>query len=364
MRPALARLFAPELRELTSYVPHGGSFPVRLDANEAPAVLSTEAAERLLQSVGKLALERYPDALAAELRGAIAAHMQVTPEEVLVGVGSDEVVAMLLTALRRPRDRSESATVLTTTPSFVMYRISARARGMRVVEVPLDDEWDLATESMLRAIEFAPPNVVFIASPNNPTSGLASLDRVEAVIRAAQDAIVVIDEAYVDYADRDAMSSYREHDNVVILRTLSKTGFAGLRVGWLVARPELVRELDKVRQPYNLPSPSQALATAVLRQHWPDVQASIARVRAERERMATRIRELPGFAVTSSQANFLWLRTPSEAGPLFEALQQQGVLVRSFHGRGGRLARQLRVTVGRASDNDAFLHALAKVSAR
>lgn len=364
MRQALAQLLTPELSELSSYVPHQGTFAVRLDANEAPPLNSERLRTGLASCLSDSAFERYPDALSRELRTAIAAKMGASAEEILVGVGSDEVVAMLLTALRRPRDKSGAATILTTTPSFVMYRISARVRGLRVMEVPLDEAWDLPTESMLRALEMAPPNIVFIASPNNPTATLADPERLETVIEAAKDSVVVIDEAYVPYAAKDALALYRRHDNVVIMRTLSKVGFAGLRVGWLLGRSELIAELDKVRQPYNMPAPSQLLATRVLTDYWDEVLAGVRAVQNERSRVQAAVNALPGFHAADSHANFLWLKTPGEAVDVFNALKTQGVLVRSFHGRGGRLTKHLRVTVGSVEQNNALLAALGEVSTK
>ena len=152
---------------------------IRLDANEAPALLSASARARLAEVAGSTAWQLYPDARSAHLREAIAAKTGVGADEVFAGVGSDEVIATLLTALVRPRVKNLVPTVLTTTPSFVMYRQSARARGLNVIEVPLDAEWDLAESSMLKALEMTPPNVVFIATPNNPTGNLMSRDRLE-----------------------------------------------------------------------------------------------------------------------------------------------------------------------------------------
>jgi histidinol-phosphate aminotransferase len=350
----------PELAELSAYAPVQGEFAVRLDANEAPALLSAAARTRLAEVAARIDWERYPDATLAELRAAIAAHCGAEPPEVLPGVGSDEVISLLLTALARPRDRGGVATVLTTTPTFVMYRMSARVRGMRVIEVPLAADWDLAAASMVRAIEMSSPNVVFIASPNNPTGTLASRDRLEQVIQAARGALVVVDEAYIAYSGLDQLELWRRHDNVAILRTLSKVGFAALRVGWLLARPELVRELDKVRLPYNLPTLSQRLAVVALTELSSELSQIAEQVITERERLASELEKL-GMSVTPSRANFLWFRTPQSAGAVFDALASRGVLVRSFHTRGGRLAHQLRVTIGTPEENAAFVTALREV---
>src|SRR4030095_4784235 len=136
----------------------------------------------------------------------------------------------------QPRDRSGVPTIVTTTPTFVMYKMSARVRGMRVIEVPLDPDWDISVPSLVGALEMATPNVVFIASPNNPTGTMASADRLEQVVMAARGALVVVDEAYVAYADRQQLDLFRTQEKVDLLRTLSKIGLAALRVGWVIAR--------------------------------------------------------------------------------------------------------------------------------
>ncbi len=355
---SLSELVRPELAELHAYAPVQGDFVLRLDANEAPALLAEHARARLAEVAARAAFERYPDARALGLRTAIARRAGVEADQVLVGVGSDEVIALLLTVLSRPRRPGEVVNVLTTTPSFVMYRMAARVRGMRVIEVPLDASWDLSADAMLRALELTPPNLVFLASPNNPTGTRPSPDRLERVIEAARGALVVIDEAYVDYADADCLALLARHENVALTRTLSKVGFAALRVGWLIARPELLRELDKARLPFNLSSLSQEMATLVLSELWSEVEALTGRVIAERERMANELAQLPGCSVTPSQANFLWLKTERPAGEVFDALVARKILVRSFHERGGRLAHQLRVTIGAHDQNELLLSAL------
>jgi histidinol-phosphate aminotransferase len=355
--PTPLELLRPELADFKAYTPDTGTYRVRLDANEAPPLFPDHVRERLAQAFSAVAFERYPDATERLLREAVASRLGVAAEEVLLGVGSDELIGILLTALARPRKANDPPTVLTTTPSFVMYRMTARLRGQRVVEVPLDASWELAEESMLRALEMAPPHVVFVATPNNPTGTVAPPERLERLIRAAPGSLFVVDEAYVDYADRDLLDLYRRYDNVVVLRTLSKVGFAALRVGWLVGRKDLVAELDKVRLPYNLSTPSQVLATLVLGELWPDVSSVIGRVKQERARITAALGERD-IEVTTSQANFVWVRTPRPAGDVFDGLRSRGVLVRSFHEKGGRLASQLRITIGTPAENDELLHAL------
>jgi histidinol-phosphate aminotransferase len=354
----LASLIRPELADLRVYAPAPGRFAVRLDANECPPLLGPEARARLAQALAETELARYPDARAVDLRAAIASRCGATPEEILVGVGSDEVIAMLLTALSRPRPGADAATIVTTSPTFVMYRASARARGLRVMEVPLDRGWDLDVAGMRRAIEIARPNLVFVASPNNPTGALMSEDRLEEVIAAAPDSLVLVDEAYIDFAPRTQLALRRRHPNVAVLRTLSKIGFAALRVGWLIGPAYLVAELDKVRLPYNVPAPCQRAAVIALRDLAREIDRVAAAVVEERERLAAELRRL-GLEVAPSHANFVWVETRRPAGEVHQALAERGVLVRSFHGSGGRLARRIRITVGLREENDRLLAELA-----
>jgi histidinol-phosphate aminotransferase len=362
VRFSIAALSRPELTELSAYSPDLASYRVRLDANEAPAIMSAAARARISEVLAEGAWERYPDPSISGLRRAIANRLGVTPEEILPGVGSDEVISLLLTAFVRPLPPADVPTVLTTTPSFVMYRMSARCRGLRVLEVPLDAAWDLSVDAMKSAFSMSPPSIVFIASPNNPTGNLMSLERLEQVIAAAPRALFVVDEAYIAYSDRDQLDLYRRFENVAILRTLSKVGFAAFRMGFLLARADVVAELDKVRLPYNLPTPTQRVAELAFTELEPEVKRIAREVVRERSRVAEALARLPGAQVTPSQANFLWLRMARPAAELYEALKQRGILVRSFHARGGRLSNQLRITIGTAAENDELCQSLAELA--
>ena len=359
---SIAALSRPELGELSAYLPDLASYRVRLDANEAPPLLSEPARARIAEVLAQGSWERYPDPTLASLRQAIAAQLGLTAAEILPGVGSDEVIGMLLTAFVRPLGDADTATVLTTTPSFVMYRMSARCRGLRVLEVPLDAEWDLSLEAMKSAISIAPPSLVFIASPNNPTGNLMSRGRLEQLISLAPRSLFVIDEAYIAYSDRDQLDLYRHFENVAVLRTLSKVGFAAFRLGFLIARPAVVAELDKVRLPYNVPTPTQRVAELAFTELQPEVSRIAREVVAERTRVTEALGRMPGLSITTSQANFLWLRSQRPAGELYEALKERSILVRSFHARGGRLAHQLRATIGTPAENDELTRALAELT--
>ena len=355
----LAALLRPELADLTAYVPaERPGIEVRLDANEPPRAESSVIREVVLRAVAGVALERYPDARGRVLKQRIAERMGTKPGEIFLGSGSDEVIALLVNALARPRGRGfPVAGVMAPSPTFVMYRITARAHGLRPIEVPLDEGWDLDVGAMKRAIEVLCPNVIFIASPNNPTGNLMSDDRLKAVLEAAKGAFVVLDEAYADYAGESRRAWRARYSNLGILRTLSKVGLAALRIGWLEADEALVAELDKSRQPFNVNAVSQAAAAAVLADAWEEVGAEVKRVTSERARLDEALTAL-GIEVTPSAANFLWVKTPRPAEEVFRTLAERGVLVKSFHAGGGRLAHQLRITVGSPHENDRLLEAL------
>lgn len=358
-------LLRPELEELTAYVPHEPpGIEVKLDANEAPPARSPAIREAVARAVTEVALERYPDPRALRLKEAIAKRTGAKTEELLIGTGSDEVIALLQTALARPQGRNPQPVVLTPVPTFVMYRITARAHGQKPVEVPLDATWDLDVAMTKRAIEMMQPSLVFIASPNNPTGNRMTEARLRDVVAAAKEAIAIVDEAYVDYAGSGAsIRPWRaEHRHLGILRTVSKIGLAALRVGWLEADAALVTEIDKVRQPFNVSATSQAAAAAVLEEAWDEVQAEVGRVIAARDALASAIDELDGFRVTPSAANFLWVKTKRPAEEVVRALVSDKILVRSFHAAGGRMASQLRITVGTEAENERLLASLRTIA--
>lgn len=352
-------ILRPELSDLRAYVPHPApADAIRLDANESPWDLDPEVKAELMASAARVPFQRYPDPRATALREVIAARQGCHPDEVVLGNGTDEVIAMILAALSRPREGAARATVLHPTPSFVMYRISSLALGLHPVGVSLDDAWDLDVPAMRDAIARERPNVVFLPSPNNPTGNRFSDDRVRAVLDAAPDALVLLDEAYGPFAGRGYDAERRARPNVGQLQTLSKIGFAALRCGWAILPAALAREVDKVRQPYNLDAVTQHLAREALTRCADAIDAAVARVVSERARLVEALRAMPGVEVTPSDANFVWIEVPGDAATVHAALLERGVLVRSFHATGGRLARRLRVTVGTPAEDDRFLDAL------
>jgi histidinol-phosphate aminotransferase len=330
--------------------------PIKLDANESPWPLPAEARARLAERLAEAELHRYPDLSAREVKRLIAARLGARPEELVLGVGSDEVIGMLMTSLAQPRARAARPAVVVPTPSFVMIPLTARVHGLEPIEVPLADDWSLDRPAMLAAIAEHRPNLVYLVSPNNPTGNALSDDEVRAMVEAAPESLVIIDEAYGPFAGASRGAWCERHPHVAVLGTLSKVGLAGLRVGWARMHPELAAQVEKARPPYNLNTYAQ-LAVQVILGELPHVlDDALARIVRERERLSQALSALPDLRVWPSEANFLLVES-DEAEALHAALLATGIGVRRF-ASAPRLARHLRITVGTPEENDALVDAL------
>lgn len=359
----LARAIRPEVRALRAY--HAGPPPdgrvTKLDANESPFLLGEairgELAAELAAALARVELHRYPDPEARELRGLLARELGLLPERILATNGSDEGIQLLLLAANGP--------VLAPVPTFVMYELGARAQGRGFVGVPLSAEFAFDLPAFLAALKAAAPSLVFLARPNNPTGGLIEEAALEAVLAACSGAlchaVVVADEAYVQYAGRTVLPWLDRYPNLVVLRTLSKIGLAGIRLGMLIGEAGLVAEINKIRSPYNVNALSQAAARVVLA-HGEVVARHAATIVAERERLRAALAGLPGVRAYPSHANFFLMRTARPGDAVCRGLLERGILVRDFS-RAPHLADCLRVTVGTPEENDAFLAALGTVLA-
>jgi histidinol-phosphate aminotransferase len=353
----------PAAAALSPYVPAdppGVRF--RLDANEAPASMLAFLRPTLETALAHVEVSRYPDARGTELRHALGRWLGTDGERIVVGSGSDESISMLLTAFSRPREGRAKPVMLIPTPTFVMYRATALIHGFEVVEVPLDGAFQLDEGAMAAALDAHEPNIVFFASPNNPTAAAFDAGVFERLCARAPGTIVVLDEAYGPFSSRQPKRHGGEPENLVRMGTLSKIGLAALRIGWVEACPAVARLVDVVRHPFNTSATSQALAAAVLDAHGAELRTLACKLVAERERLAAAIAHSGVATVHPSDANFLWVEVAGSADALWKALVAEGVLVRSFAGKGGRLDRCLRITVGDAEANDAFIAAWAKVT--
>jgi histidinol-phosphate aminotransferase len=361
----LHSVIRPEVAALRPYhveIPTDGRLRAKLDANESPFALGQSMREELVAelatALADVELHRYPDPEARELRRLLAADLGVPPEQLLATNGSDEAIQILLLAVAGP-----GVAVATPVPTFVMYELGARVLGLRFVGVPLSDQFDLDVARFCEALRAERPRLVFLAWPNNPTGRLYDAAAVEEILRLCNgdgaSALVVVDEAYTHYAGQTFLPRLGRYPNLVVLRTLSKVGLAGIRLGILVAHTAVVEELNKVRLPYNVNALSQAAARVVLR-HPDVVQRHAAAIVRERDRVLSRLRAMPGVTTSPSQANFFLIRTARPGDEVFRGLLERGVLVRNFS-RAPHLAECLRVTVGTPEENDAFLATLSGV---
>jgi histidinol-phosphate aminotransferase len=348
----VAAVVRPELCALSAYAVAPSEGMIKLDAMENPFPLPDAVRDRMNAALARVAVNRYPDIDADEVKRALSRSLAIPPAlGILLGNGSDELIQVITSALARA-----GAAMLAPEPSFVMYRLSAIHAGMRFIGVPLAGDFRLDRDAMLAAIERERPALTFLAYPNNPTGNLFATEDVAAIIRASP-GLVVVDEAYAAFADASFLPRVEAFPNLLVLRTLSKVGMAGIRLGYAIAAPEWIAQLNKLRQPYNVNALTQAAAVELLADSgW--IAGQAATICAERERLAAALKQLPGVTVFETQANFLLARVP-DAGVLYDGLRQRRILVKNVHGWHPLLANCLRITVGMPRENDQLLDAMS-----
>ncbi len=348
LREANARLAGVE-----PYDPKYLPAQVMVSANETTVDAPDEVRRAVAARVGQMPFNRYPDPLANDLRDAIALWHGVSRENVICGNGGDELLFDLAYAWG-----GEGNALLNVPPTFSVYAANAHLTGTKVVEVPRRADFSLDEEAIVERAGRGDVGMVVITSPNNPTGDIAPLGFVERLLNAT-DALVLLDEAYIEFADEGASSLplFAAHENLAILHTFSKAyRLAGVRMGYLLAHERVVCELTKVRQPYSVDAVSQAIALEVVK-HREAFEEGIARTRAERDRLAQALAALPSTDVHPSQANFLCVRFEADAGALWEGLYERGILVRDFSANPAT-RNCLRISVGTPEENDAVIAAL------
>jgi histidinol-phosphate aminotransferase len=347
----IARLLRPDVRGMHAYAVQPSAGLVKLDAMENPHRLPAALQRELGERLGAVALNRYPGDRIEVLKQALRRHAQVPAGFGLVlGNGSDELISLLAMAFDLP-----GATVLAPAPGFVMYGMSAQLQGLKFVPVDLTPDFELDERAMLAAIAQHRPSIVYLAYPNNPTANLWDDAAIERIIEAAP-GLVVIDEAYQPFASRSYIDRLARHDHVLLMRTLSKFGLAGVRIGYLVGRSELVAEVDKVRPPYNV-SVLNAEAAIFALEHAAVFDAQAAELRNERSKLLQALAAMPRVKAWRSDANMVLVRVP-DADRTFEGMKSRGVLVKNVSRMHPLLANCLRLTVGTADENARMLAAL------
>ncbi|GAB3458865.1 histidinol-phosphate transaminase [Massilia terrae] len=351
----IANTIRADVRAEKSYMVPDASGYIKLDAMENPYLLPDALRAELGQRLADVLINRYPVASYAALKQRICARLGVPAGyDVLLGNGSDEIISILAMACAR-QDRR--ATVLAPDPSFVMFKRSAQFAGMDFVGVPLRDDFALDMPAMLAAIEQHRPALVFLAYPNNPTGNLFAESEVVRIIDAAgEHGIVVVDEAYQPFARTSFMDRLPQYPNMVVMRTLSKLGLAGIRLGYLSAAPALLEQFDKVRPPYNINVLTQAAAEFAL-DHLDVLDRQAAALNAERAKLATDLAALPGVEVFPSAANFLLVRV-ADPDAVTAKLRAGRVLIKNLSKMHKLLSGCIRVTVSTPEENSVFLNAL------
>jgi len=356
MAPTAADIIRAEILALRGYHVPDPAGMVKLDAMENPYRLPQELHDAIAARVAAVALNRYPDSGARELKKELRAAMQIPPDMgVTLGNGSDELIETLALATAKP-----GAVMLGFEPSFVMFRMIATFCGMRYVGLQLNADFTIDAAAAVAALEQHRPALVFIAYPNNPSGNLFDAKAVERIIEAAP-GLVVIDEAYHPFAGASFMPRLAHFPNLLVMRTVSKLGLAGLRLGLIAGRAEWLQHVEKVRLPYNVGVLTQLVAAEVLR-HRDVLDEQAAAIRAERARLMTELRRRRGVEVYASDANFILFRV-ARADQIFDGLKARGILIKNLNGSHALLADCLRVTVGTPDENTQFLSALTAVLA-
>jgi len=347
--PRAADLVRPEILQAKAYQVADATGLIKLDAMEAPRGLPASLKAEWQQWVGEADWHRYPDGNATGVKQALRSHFGMDEGlGLLLGNGSDEIIQMLTMALARP-----GASLLTPEPGFTIYRSAARAAGMGYQALALNpQDFSLDLSAALETIEQSRPALIFIANPNNPTGNLFPREQMLAIAEAAP-GLVIVDEAYFPHSESHCLDLAGQPSNLAVMRTLSKAGMAGLRLGWLLASPEWTDALERIRMPYNINAFTQMAARFALQNHrwWQDLAAEL---RQRREVLFGQLAEMEGVEVWPSQANFLLVRLP-QASRVHQQLRDGGVLVKNLDGQHPALRDCLRLTVGTEDETERLL---------
>jgi len=348
-----------EIRSLSAYhVPDPGEM-VKLDAMENPYHWPEKMVDDWFDVLKNVELNRYPDPSAKKLTEQLRIAMQVPQgADIILGNGSDELIQMIAMTLSSSRAGKANA-ILSVEPGFVMYRMIATFADMEYIGVPLNDDFSLNETAVLNAIDINEPAVIFIAYPNNPTGNLFDINSIKRIIQAAP-GVVVVDEAYHAFADSSFMLLLNDYDNLLVMRTVSKMGLAGLRLGLLAGNPKWLDEFDKVRLPYNINILTQASAEFAM-QHIAVLEQQTQQICVDREILLNDLALIDGVHVFPSKANFILVRVAQDkADGIFNTLKEKGILIKNLSPVGGLLKDCLRITVGTPEENKQFIEAFKK----
>ncbi|GAB6180245.1 histidinol-phosphate transaminase [Desulfotomaculum defluvii] len=348
----VANLIRSDLEKLIPYDAYLYPGAIRLDANENPFNFPEEIAREIGNLAAGELVTRYPDSDAKELRQAIAQYCGVSPEQVMAGNGSDELILNILLTF------GTGGRVIITNPTFSMYRIHAMIAGARPIPSPRRSDFSIDVPALVSYANKPETRVIFICSPNNPTGNSSTLEEIESVLHQVN-SLVVVDQAYLEFGGADCTPLLNKYPNLIILRTFSKAfALAGLRVGYMLAHPDVLRQIKKVKQPFNLNSFSQAAARVVLKNRGL-FEEQIKEIKRQRDQVYRQLLEIEGVTPYPSVTNYILFRTNYSSKVIYKELLEKGVLIRKLGGP--ELPGFLRVSVGTQEENKTFTEALTTV---
>ncbi|MBL1142918.1 MAG: histidinol-phosphate transaminase [Proteobacteria bacterium] len=352
----IKNIIKPAVLEARAYHVPDSNDLVKLDAMENPYVWPDEIKTAWSDYMKQAELNRYPDASTSELREKIAATLSLPDGTAMMfGNGSDELIQIILLALN-----NNSNVVMAPEPGFVMYRLLSTLLELDYVGVPINEDFSLNLPLMLEKIKEKQPAVIFIAWPNNPTGNMFDQESIETIIKAAP-GLVVIDEAYHVFAQKSMMSYVQKYSNVLLMRTLSKLGLAGLRLGILFGAPEWISELEKLRLPYNIGTLNQLSANFII-QNISLLEQQAEQIRSDRSFVFETLSNIDGVEAWPSEANFILFKvTHKDANDVHGELLKNKILIKNLHGAHPLLDNCLRVTIGTREENELFLSALKEI---
>ena len=350
-----ASLVREDIKTLVPYDAPYYESVTKLDANENPYPFPAGVMARIYEEMSTLDFNRYPDPMSVKLRERLAVYTGVSPDKIMVGNGSDELILSIMLTY------GTGAKIAVATPTFAMYGLQGRIAGAEMIDVPRLGDFQIDAAALKRAADLPGVKIVFICTPNNPTGNIVPRDVTEDIIRHTN-SIVVVDEAYGEFGGDSCIPLLDRYPNLIVLRTFSKAfGLAGLRVGYLLAGRSIISGLLKVKQPFNLNAFSQTAARVVMENLQP-FQERVGKILEERDRFFSELSAVPGVETFPTQANFVLFRTPLPAQEVYSGLLKRGLLIRSMESP--TLNRCLRVSVGTAEENKLFLEKLCEILAQ
>ena len=355
---SVKRLVRPVIRNMQAYPVADARGLLKLDAMESPYQWPGELKQEWLAELSKTEINRYPQPDAPALERQLRLTMNIASHHALLfGNGSDELIQVLALAV------SEAGRVLMTPdPGFVMFEVIASYVQLGFATLSLDKNFDIDLDKALDEIAKHDPGIIFLPRPNNPTGNIFSESKVRRIVEET-DALVVIDEAYSAFTDYDALHLLDEYPNILVMRTLSKVGLAGLRLGVLIGSPLWISEVNKARLPYNINVLTQKSVEFALR-HGEVLDEQSATIKSNRQRLFDQLQVIDKVHVWPSEANFLLFKSEEKpAAEIVDGLRERGILIKSMHGKHPSLAQCLRVTVVEQENNNKFMRALLEVLA-